>query len=138
MSLEEEIKLMNELRKKLEVHRPPPALLGSGRTRLPDKFVTTLHSLALETSSASALARFCNEIVTITTDMGVGYSLAKVRPAASDQVVPWLAHAPGYQGCEDEWDMACMDSPLLSFNSALQIAGLMHIISNICPDAGQL
>ena len=44
-----ELRLMEEVTSAIEVHRLPPVLLGSGRTKLPDKFCTIIHSLALET-----------------------------------------------------------------------------------------
>ena len=75
----EEKELMNDIRTALQMHRMPPVLLGSGSSKLVHKFSATLHSIFLETGSISSLQRFCAELCTTTTDLGVEFNLANFK-----------------------------------------------------------
>ncbi len=83
---------MTLLSKHLTWHRPPPVVLGSGRTSLVDKFCATVHALWLETGSGQALSSFCRSVASITTDLGVEFSLPDVQPTAVKYILPTVDH----------------------------------------------
>ncbi len=81
---------MSLLSEHLCYHRPPPVVLGSGRTTLIDKFCATMHALWLETGSAQLLREYCSSVATLTTDLGVEFGLVDVQPAALGVVLPFV------------------------------------------------
>ena len=125
-----ELRLMEEVTSAIEVHRLPP--------KLPDKFCTIIHSLALETDGPHALADLCEQVLTTTTDMGVEFAISQVEPVQVDQVLPWICMRPlaggGGDPCgfpAEDWDVEPAEWPRAGLNKPLPIAGLLHIISNV-------
>ena len=137
--LERERELMAELSGYLEVHRPPPVLLGSGRTKLPDKFCATMHALALEAPSPEGLSQLCAEVVSTTTDMGIEFSISRVDAVPANIALPWMMppepavrQSSTSDGLDDEWgEPPEFQWPLVGFTSSMPIPGLLHVISNI-------
>ena len=129
--------LMSELAGCFEMRRPPPVLLGSGRTRLPDKFVTCMHSLSLECSSPHALSSLCREVATTTTDLGVEYGMSSIASIPANVALPWMAlPTPEESGCpdhlDDDWGAPpAAQWPLVGLEGAVPIAGLLHIIHGV-------
>jgi hypothetical protein len=96
---------MNALSEHLSYHRPPPVVLGSGRTALIDKFCATMHALWLDAGTAADLSKMCSSIVTITTDLGVEFGLADVRPLKVSDVLPFADVAPAVPDPAAELDV---------------------------------
>lgn len=56
--MDAERELMQCISERIKLHRPPPVMLASGRTRLFDKFVAMCHAFMLETHGPQALREF--------------------------------------------------------------------------------
>ena len=100
-----EVCMMDELRSLFRVHKPPPAVLGSGRCTVSHKFTALLHSLFLEVGQAEGckvFQHFVNEFCIQTTDFGAEYGIALIRPVPIMEVFPWLRPpAPGIIGFQE-------------------------------------
>ena len=119
--------LMAQLAAALQVHRPPPVLLGSGRTSLFDKFGAVVHALFLESGCPASLHKMSRQFVSFTTDFGVEFGLPSVCDVEVAAIMPWVAsHAP-LHGSEQEDGI--QDSTV-GFSSSLSAPGLMHIVHN--------
>ena len=137
--LERERALMAELSGYLQVHRPPPVLLGSGRTKLSDKFCATMHALALESPGPEGLSQLCKEMVSTTTDMGTEFSLSRVAPVPANIALPWMMppepavkQSDAEDDLDDDWgELPEYQWPLVGFDTSMPIPGLLHVISNI-------
>ena len=81
--------LQRDIRQTLVMERPPPVVLGSGRTSLPDKFAATAHALFLETGCSESLAALASEVVSCTSDLGTEFNIVRVRGARVRDLLPW-------------------------------------------------
>ncbi len=130
---------MAKIHEGLVLHRPPPIILGAGRTALADKFCACLHAFFLETGSPEALSEYCSSVQSMTTDLGVEFSLGDTLPTKFSSIFPWASASQSQQRCcaeqEDLDDLPDEDGEAeayvgLSFSSSLAIPGLLHIIHN--------
>jgi hypothetical protein len=127
-----ENELMAKLRDSLVLHRMPPVVLGSGRGQTIHKFCAIMHSFFLETGTAARLQRFCGEVHTVTSDLGVEFSLTAVQPVPVTSLLPWvLAIDPAQDfGGPFELDELPEVSEDVHLNDGMAVPGLMHIIHN--------
>ena len=143
----EDVALSANIRELLwDRHALPPVRLASGRGRLFDKFHAVLHSVFLEgggelaSNVSLSLAECCDEVIGCVGDMGVEFGLPTVMPAPCNKVFPWmpLPLSPPVVSVseEDEWfyQPAGPEPPKVSFERALQVAGLQHVVHNATKD----
>ena len=121
----EQERLQCEIRHMLALERPPPVVLGSGRTSLPDKFAATAHALYLETGSITDLALLAEEVASCTSDLGTEFNIVRVAGARPLELLPWLQTEHAQH--EDEWPE---EEQLLKFGNALAVPGILHILHN--------
>lgn len=124
--IDKEQSIMDFIAKRIVLHRPPPVMLASGRTRLFDKF--------LETGSPDALRAFLQGLLVLTTDLGVEFNLATVRPMEANVLFPYASFA-NLGGQEFSAEVVDFDdggdpSALVGFTDSLSIPGVLHIIHN--------
>ena len=117
--------LQRDIRQTLVMERPPPVVLGSGRTSLPDKFAATAHALFLETGCSESLAALASEVVSCTSDLGTEFNIVRVRGARVRDLLPWLPEES--QRHEDEWPEP---EQFVHFENALAMPGILHILHN--------
>ena len=117
--------LQRDIRQTLVMERPPPVVLGSGRTSLPDKFAATAHALFLETGSSGNLAALASEVVSCTSDLGTEFNIVRVRGARVRDLLPWLPEES--QRHEDDWPEP---EQFVHFENALAMPGILHILHN--------
>ena len=135
---------MRKLTAGIVTHRLPILVLGSGRTTLADKFACCLFGFLLDFGyTAESLASFVSEVAVCTTDFGVEFQLASVKPIdLIGSVFPWLTwrsddDASGVP--EDPEGFAVPGSPVpeevtLSLEETIPAPGLLHIIHNTSND----
>ena len=136
--LESQSVVMQELSSMLDVHRPPPVMLGSGRTTLPDKYAAVCHALYLETGSGPNLQRFMGEMLACTSDMGVEFNIAKCKGASAVDLLPWSCKTvEPIVNAEREEDWIDPPPPpvWLAFANCVAVPGLLHILHN---EAGRM
>ena len=121
----EQQELQGTLEQLLVLERPPPVVLGSGRTSLPDKFSATAHALFLETGSSDCLTRLTSEIVSCTSDLGTEFNIVRVEGAKLSELFPWFSE--DMDMAEGNWPTP---EPLLQFQNALAIPGALHVLHN--------
>ena len=112
--MSEQQRLQSEIQQLLVIERPPPVVLGSGRTSLPDKFAATMHALFLETGSAKDLLALTSEIVTCTSDLGTVFNIVRVQGARARDLLPWMPQ----EVVENEGDWPSQEEPV-NFPNAL-------------------
>ena len=81
--LESERKLISELRSLFHMHRPPPVVLGQGRSTTTNKFCALLHAMFLDTGGVyrcEVFRDFLRGILVPTTDFGDEYGIASISP----------------------------------------------------------
>ena len=124
--LQQQANVQRQIAELITIERPPPVVLGSGRTSLPDKFAATVHALFLEAGSAKDLGTLMSEMASCTSDLGTEFNIVRVQGAKPKELLPWLA-AP--QLCEHEEDWP-EEEEILSFGNALAIPGILHVLHN--------
>ena len=112
-------------------HKYPAVVLGCGRGDLSSKFHCFMHALLLECPDMRDMPQLLSETVSITTDQGVEFSIARVRPLPVSQVFPWFSMD---QDVHDDW--LAVD-PLLDLSKSLGVSGMLHIIHNSSKDLGR-
>ena len=135
--MREDESLVGMLSSALVHHMLPPVALTGGGTKLGHKFHAVAFTLFLEAGhSAASLNNMCDEIVTLTTDLGTEYLLPKVAPVDVNELFPWLQqHHPGLEKEGAEMELLLDDPTVhLSFNNAMGLPGLLHIIHNAAAD----
>lgn len=128
------------LHKGLRTHRPPPVILGSGRTSLIDKFCACMHAFNLESGCAAQLQTYCESIASVTTDLGVEFSLPDIYSANYHDLFPWAVRedpCAGEAGCRESDDLdelpeegQAQAQHCVTLRGALSIPGLLHVIHN--------
>ena len=117
--------LQSNIRQLLVLERPPPVVLGSGRTSLPNKLAATMHALYLETGSARDLGTLTSEITSCTSDLGTEFNIVRVQGARARELLPWLSvEVPAN---EDDWPV---EDEFLHFPNAFAVPGILHILHN--------
>jgi hypothetical protein len=131
----EEQELMERLRVGLKLHRLPPVLLGSGRTKAIHKFCAVAHAVYLETGTSSTLYQYLSEVLSTTSDMGTEFILAEMQPVLTREIFPWMlddledvAALANVDELDDLPDVAAHSS--ISLQNSLSTPGLLHIIHN--------
>ena len=117
--------LQRQIQELLVMERPPPVVLGSGRTSLPDKFAATMHALFLETGSSKDLRTLTSEVVSSTSDLGTEFNIVRVRGARPSDLLPWIVEEVLER--EDDWPV---EEKLIHFSNALAIPGILHVLHN--------
>lgn len=125
---------MRRLAGGLHMHRLPPVVLGSGKTSLVHKFCATMHAFFLETGTKLLLQRMTEEIVSMTTDLGVEFGMSRIQPLTAHTVLPWMVvdHGlPVNNGLDlDDMEQLPDDEAKLHLTGALAAPGLLHILHN--------
>ena len=154
-AVETEGDLMATINDRIMIHHLPIMGLGSGRTSLQDKFCTVMFAMLLEAgSSENSLSVFAQDIVAGTFDLGVEFSLSKVRPTSLRNLFPWYhieseiekqqqeQHHVGSPDGEDAFqvvaeqddffDVAAQHEPCenISLSHMLSLPGPLHILDN--------
>ena len=142
LALRDELAIIAEMQSRIVVHHLPIMALSSGRTSLQDKFCCLMFAFMLEAGeTASSLASFVHEIVAGTFDLGVEFSLGRIKPTAFSVLFPWY-HPPGSggeSGVQDvvddfelpEFQLASdLAEENLSLQDMLSIPGPLHILRN--------
>eukprot|EP00972_Heterocapsa_arctica_P072077 10644813-Heterocapsa_arctica.AAC.1 len=94
-----------------------------------------MHAFNLETGSSARLQSYCASIASVTTDMGVEFSLSNVHSASYLDLFQWavdenpLAGHGEDAGLDDVPDI--QDAQVhVTLRGSLAIPGLMHFIHN--------
>ncbi len=86
--------LLEECRPIIATHLMPCMGLGTGHGNLDGKLHAWLYACHLECGNWSTVQRFCNSVISITTDWGVEAGLAGVPRIAFDEYFPYWSDAP--------------------------------------------
>ncbi len=117
----------------LKVHRLPPVLLGSGRTKAVHKFCAVSHAIFLETGTQGTLSKYLSEVISTTSDLGTEFILADMQPVSCRELFPWMQDDP--DAVEALAAAYCLDDippndDRISLHTSLSTPGLLHIIHN--------
>ena len=129
---------LNLLKQHLRFHHMPIAVLAPGRTTLADKYHALLHQFVLEAGvSHRSLKDFCDSIIVGTYDLGVEFSLSRVRSMPVAEMFSWVLPEQGPEpGLEQADDFAVPDHEEITvgLSHTLAAPGLLHIIHNAASD----
>ena len=138
MDLDEvNLQFLNEV---LLYHHLPVVVLVAGGATLAHKFHAIVYSFYLESGySKQALAQMCSEVHACTSDFGVEFSSPQIAPIPVHKVLPWMMRSDDVSELMPEGDFAIIgreapdlgdDEPSVSFQAALAVPGLLHIVHN--------
>ena len=124
----------DEIWEPVHTHTAPLAILGSGRSGLPQKFGALVHMVKLEVGALpSVLASFSRAVVSWTCDFGTEAKIPSVPPLPLGQLLASQISelAPYFKLRGD----ACgADNHVFDLSGCLLVPGLAHAYDNICKD----
>ena len=124
----------DEIWEPVRTHTAPLAILGSGRSGLPQKFGALVRMVKLEVGALpSVLASFSRAVVSWTCDFGTEAKIPSVPPLPLGQLLASQISelAPYFKLRGD----ACgADNHVFDLSGCLLVPGLAHAYDNICKD----
>jgi len=128
----DELHKIDELTGMIQVHALPVVVIGSGRGNVAAKFHSLVHAMLLESPSLDVLCENLAEVQTFTSDQGVEFSIAGVRPIDLARVFPWMPEAapPILMDGDEDWEEPVANRLRVDLSGSVPVAGLLHIIHN--------
>ena len=128
----------NFVSRQISAHTFLPVALGLRSSGMANKVAALFHALFLETGSLQGIERFCESVVSVTTDMGVesgvcDFHALNVADFLPDWLLPPEVEADGAEEAPPAPDLAWHAAWLLQ--NAIPVPGMLHIVSNILTDA---
>lgn len=126
---------MEHISQHLHLHRPPPVRLASGRTKLVDQFFVIVYTLFLEIGTVPSLQALMSNMLVLTPDLGVEFSLTTAQPVDVHQLFPFIDFGLREELCfgpesAERGDVDLVPAPNVGFTDTISIPGLLHIIHN--------
>ena len=132
-------RLSQEMHGKVWHHIHVPLAMGKGATQLHQKFTLLLHGFRLEANSWNDVRRIAERMVTITTDYGTESGIQQVPLLDGSVLHPHWRDVS--ELIDDSADLeaetafpSCPPSSYVSFERALPIPGVMHMLHNALDD----
>ena len=123
----------------ITAHSFLPVAIGLRASALPNKVAALFHALFLETGSIDGIKRFCESLVSVTSDLGTESGLCDFHATDIADFVPAWLQPPNIEA--DGVDEPQADAPSSAWDAAwllpnaIMIPGMLHIVSNILADA---
>jgi hypothetical protein len=130
-------RLSKEMHGKVWHHIHVPLAMGKGATQLHQKFALLLHGFRLEANSWTDVRRIAKRVVTLTTDYGTESGIQQVPPLDGSALHPHWQEGPQLIDDSPEVGAAILTCPPnahVSFERALPIPGVMHMLHNSLDD----
>ena len=111
-----------------------PVGLGGRATKLHQKFAALAHSLWIEVSNPLAFNNYVSTVVSFTGDLGTESGFADAPKIALYNLLPSLSESAMH--IENDFEGGGQlggdaDSQQYTFNQAIFVAGLQHILGNL-------
>ena len=145
---ERTVELAGQVNRCVELYTFIPVTLGLRQSSLPHKVSAFLHALLMTSGSLKRCRKFCESVVSVTSDFGVEAGLTDFHSTDLSSLLPgWLVPQevePDEGGLDDVSSLPCEgqqgepgeqweSSFLLRY--AMHVPGLLHIVSNLLAEA---